>query len=252
MARIKHREKRGPGLLFILVTLVVVALVAARFFGFYPGAEQAEEVPLPPKAEVVDTTPKVLVFHSHATENYSPKDSHERGGAYGDVVLVGRLVVEKLRERGIYAIHDTTVHDKPRYSEAFLQSAQMVEKVLAQQPQIQMVLDIHRDGLQDKPDGFVTAQIEGKSAAKILFVVGETENPALEQNMAFAERINDALEKRYPGISRGVRVFKSNYSGDLHANSVMVIIGDWRGNTIEQAKVSAEFLAEALATLITN
>ena len=33
-----------------------------------------------------------------------------------------------------------------------------------------MVLDIHRDGLQDKPAGYTTVQVNGEDAAQVLFV----------------------------------------------------------------------------------
>ena len=70
-------------------------------------------------------------------------------------------------------------------------------------PQIQMLLDIHRDGLQDKPDDYTKAQANGVEVAKILFVVGDKENDLLEQNIRFAQQISDALEKQYPGVTRG-------------------------------------------------
>ncbi|MDI9419858.1 MAG: hypothetical protein GX228_07075 [Firmicutes bacterium] len=256
MARIRRKEKSGPGLLFILVTLVVVAVVGARFFDFYPGSGD-DEIPPPPSAEDDSGTlpqtpqiPKVLVLHSHATENYEPKDSHQQDGEPGDVVQVGRVFVQALLEKGIAAVHDQTIHDRPRYSEAFINSAKVIERALKENSQIQMVLDIHRDGLQDKPDGYTTTEINGEKVAKILFIVGDQDNELVEANMAFAKSISDALEAKYPGVSRGVRVFKSDYSGDLHPNSVMVVIGDWKGNTIEEANRSALLLAEVIAPLI--
>lgn len=256
MARIRRKEKSGPGLLFVLVTLVVVAVVGARFFGFYPGGEE-EQVPEPPSYEdnsgtqlPVPQIPKVLVLHSHATENYQPKDSHQQDGEPGDVVQVGRVFVQALLEKGIAAVHDQTIHDRPRYSEAFINSAKVIERALAENKQIQMVLDIHRDGLQDKPDGYTTVEINGEKVAKILFIIGDQNNELVEANMAFAKKISDALEAKYPGVSRGVRVFKSDYSGDLHPNSVMVVIGDWKGNTIEEATRSALLLADVIAPMI--
>ncbi len=258
LARVRKKEKNGPGLLFILVTLVVVAVIGARFFGFYPEEQKGTESPEAPGVEQPKTPlgthgqrkPSVLVFHSHATENYKPNASHRRGGEIGDIVEVGKVFVDTLEKSGVMVIHDLTVHDKPRYSDAFINSAKMVEAALGENDQIQMVLDIHRDGLQDKPEGFTTVTVNGQEVAKILFVIGDKDNLNMKDNMAFAQSLSDALEAKYPGVTRGVRVFKSNYSGQLHPNSVMVVIGDWEGNSIEQAKASAHLLADVVATLI--
>lgn len=66
--------------MFIVITLIVVAVVGARFFGFMPGGEKEPQPPIvktgepePPQGTAVDPIPKVLVFHSHTSENYKPK-----------------------------------------------------------------------------------------------------------------------------------------------------------------------------------
>lgn len=255
MARMRRSERNGPGLLFIVVTLVVVALVGARFFGFYPESKPDDppqvkmEDPKPPQGEVVDPVPKVLIFHSHTSENFKPKDSHERGGP-GDIVKVGEALVTELASLGVTALHDKTIHDQPRYSDAFINSEKKVNELLAVNSEIQMIFDIHRDGLQDKPDDYTKARANSVDAAKILFVVGDKDNDLLEENIHFAQKVSDGLDQQYPGVSRGVRVFKSDYSGELHPNSIMVLIGDWQGNTIEEAQASARFLARVLLPLL--
>ena len=256
MARMGRNEKNGPGLLFIVVTLIVVAVVGARFFGFMPGQKEAPRPPVvdsgekkTPEGDAVDVTPKVLVFHSHASENFKPKDSHERGTP-GDIVKVGEAFVAELASLGISAIHDKTIHDQPRYSEAFINSEKKASELLAANPDIRVVLDIHRDGLQDKPDDYTKARANDMDVAKILFVVGDKDNDLLEENLRFAEQLSEALEREYPGVSRGVRVFKSDYSGELHANSIMVLVGDWRGNTVEEAMASARILARVLEPFV--
>lgn len=220
----------------------------------------SEEEPLPPSVRIEDPAPprgdseesltaKVLVFHSHASENFKPKDSHARGSA-GDIVQVGEVLVAELANLGIKSVHDKSVHDQPRYSEAFINSEKKVTSILAENPDIQVILDIHRDGLEDKPDDYTKVRANGVDVAKILFVVGDKDNEYLEDNTKFAQAISDVMEKTYPSLSRGVRVFKSDYSGELHPNSIMVLIGDWRGNNIDEAMASARLLAQSIATLI--
>ncbi len=256
MARMGRNVKNGPSLLFIVITLIVVAVVGARFFGFMPGGEKEPQPPIvktgepePPQGTAVDPIPKVLVFHSHTSENYKPQDSHARGSV-GDIVRVGEALVGELASLGITAIHDKTIHDQPRYSDAFVNSEKKVNEFLQANSKLQMILDIHRDGLQDKPDDYTKVKANGMNVAKILFVVGDKDNDLLEENIRFAQRVSDALEKQYPGVTRGVRVFKSDYSGELHPHSIMVLIGDWRGNTIDEAVASARLLARVLAPLV--
>ena len=255
MARMGRSERNGPGLLFIVVTLVVVAVVGARFFGFYPETEPSEppqvkvEDPQPPLGEDVDPTPRVLIFHSHTSENYKPRDSHERGAA-GDIVKVGEALVAELYSLGVTALHDKTVHDQPRYSDAFINSEKKVNELLEANPGLEIILDIHRDGLENKPDDYTKTKANGIDAAKILFVVGDKDNALLEDNIRFAQKVSDALDTQYPGVSRGVRVFKSDYSGELHPNSIMVLIGDWRGNTLQESEAAARLLARVLIPLL--
>ncbi len=64
---------------------------------------------------------------------------------------------------------------------------------------LQMILDIHRDGLQDKPDDYTKVKANGMNVAKILFVVGDKDNDLLEENIRFAQRVSDALENNIQG-----------------------------------------------------
>ncbi len=256
MPRSKRQEKNGPGLLFIVITLVVVAVVGARFFGFMPEGSKQEQPPLAPGVDDSQPpgllgSPQVLIYHSYATGNYSPSEqSHRRGGEPGDIVAVGTELTLALERLEVKAIQDTTVHDKPHFSEAFISSGKMVAAALEQNSEIKMVLDIARDGLQDKPENYTTAKVNGIDVAKILFVVGGKDNPHLDRNLAFAHQLSDALEKKYPGVTRGVRVFDMDYNGKLHPHMIRIMIGDWQGNTAAQARESAKLLAEIIAPLV--
>ena len=64
----------------------------------------------------------------------------------------------------------------------------------------QMVLDIHRDGLQDKPDGY-HHRINGEKVAKILFIVGDQDNELVKQTWlcpSSAMRLSK-ISRRFPG-----------------------------------------------------
>ena len=59
VARMRRTEQNGPGLLFILVTLVVVAVVGARFLGFYPQSGDNGLGPPQRKADEETNLPQV-------------------------------------------------------------------------------------------------------------------------------------------------------------------------------------------------
>ena len=89
-----------------------------------------------------------------------------------------------------------------------------------------------------------------REAATILFVVGDEDNPYMEQNLAFAEALRDLMEDMYPGLSRGIKVQHAMLNGSAHPQSATVFIGDYRGNTIAEAKYAAALLADIVAAYI--
>ncbi|MGI6038123.1 MAG: stage II sporulation protein P [Limnochordia bacterium] len=247
MARFRG-EKGGPSLLFILVVLVLVAVVGAKYFGFAPGSRQTrpEAPPTEETPEPEPAYPAVVIYHTHGTENYSPADAHSREET-GQIVEVGAAIAKALEAQGIRAIHITELHDYPKYGEAYSNSAQSVQRVLDTGIEVGAVIDIHRDGLPPRPPGFTTARIGERDVAKILFVVGDENNPHTEANLDYAEQLRDLLEEQYPGLARGIKVQHINRNGHLDPHSATIFIGDYRGNTLEEALAAAELLADVIA-----
>src|SRR5690606_14865031 len=80
---------------------------------------------------VARTEPRVLIYHAHASENYSPNPTHARPGNAGDIVEVGRALAEYLEARGIRTIHMPGVYDQP-WAQAYAQSRRAVAQVLGE------------------------------------------------------------------------------------------------------------------------
>lgn len=263
----KQTESDGPGLLFILVALVAVAVAGARLLGFTPGVgtEPVQTRLIPPldisrSDAPSDSSPDasgpgrsetaVLIYHAHATENYGPSESHSEGGRAGHVVDVGRTFAAWLDDAGINAIHDTAVYDHPSWAGAFENAAQAVSSLLHQQPDVSAVFDIHRDAIEsDVGKDFTTVNIDGRPVARILLVVGDQNNPYARENAEFAERVKARMDEMYPGLSRGIRIQRADYNGRLHPNAVQVFIGDYRYNTVEEANEAARLFAHVVADL---
>lgn len=256
MARLKASERSGPGLLLVLVALVVAGLVGAKYLGLSPGGTPSKKRPPAGTAENLkepgsqEQLARILIYHSHTSENYQPGESHSRGKP-GEIVSVGEELSRALEEKGIKTIHNKTIHDYPRYDEAFINAGATLNDVLRANQGIEMVLDVHRDGLPPgKPDGYTTADIGGQTAAKILIVVGDVANPYAAENIAFAEQVRETMNALYPGLARGVKVQHGNYNGNIHPNSVQVFVGDYRDNSLDEALISARLLADMLAQIV--
>lgn len=264
----KNTESDGPGLLFMLVALVAVAIAGARLLGFTPGTgTETVQTRIVPPLDITRTEPEsgtppstpsedrqpvatVLVYHAHATENYGQAASHAQGGRAGHVVDVGRTFVSWLEDADLQVVHDTAVHDHPSWAGAFPNAAQAVNTLLHQQPDVSAVFDIHRDAIAgDVGKDFTTVQIGGRSAARILLVVGDQNNPYARENAEFAETLKAKMDALYPGLSRGIRIQRADYNGRLHPNAVQVFIGDHRYNTVEEAHEAARLFAHVVAEL---
>lgn len=269
--RLRERtESDGPGLLFILVALVAVAVAGARLLGFAPGlGAEMVQTRVGTRLETSGTQPgpgtgpadqqpvqerspvaTVLVYHAHATENYSPSATHAQGGRAGHVVDVGRTFAAWLDDHGVEVIHDTGVYDHPSWAGAFANAAQAVSTLLQRQPDVSAVFDIHRDAIEGEVGkDFTTVQIGGRPVARILLVVGDQNNPYARENAEFAELVKSRMDALYPGLSRGIRIQRADYNGRLHPNALQVFIGDYRYNTMEEADEAARLFAHVVADL---
>lgn len=260
--------RKGPTLLLVLLILVAAGVITARLIGVGPGAP-ARPVP-PPAAEPGGAeeggpagspegapppagrsqVPEVLIYHTHATENYAPEPAHASGKP-GQITEVGRALAEALNGAGIRTLHATQVHDYPDWGQSYANSRETVRQVLAANDRIRAVIDVHRDALPEADDpGLAVMEIGGKRTARILFVVGDLSNPNTEENLAFAEAVRARLDQLYPGLSRGVKIQHDDYNGNLHPNALQVFIGEYRHTTLEEAKRAAELLADGIRSVL--
>lgn len=144
--------------------------------------------------------PQILIVHSHATESYTPDgtDVYTPSGGVGrtleeeyNVIRVGDEMERVFTEMGLSVVHDRTLHDYPRYNDAYIRSAQTVEQYLEQYPSIKIVLDVHRDALVGE-DGTVykaVTRIDGVDTAQVMLVIGhgkDGSNPHWMENLALA------------------------------------------------------------------
>lgn len=212
--------------------------------------------------DLTGDSPAVLIYHSHGTEAFTPTaDStyEETGGDYRtldeqrNMISVGDELTRLLEAAGIGVIHDRTCHDHPDYTAAYSNSRKGVKKILAENPSIKLVIDLHRDAAEqaDGSQWAPTASVNGQDTAQVMFVIGTDnyyQNAHWQTNLSIAMKLNVLMEKAHPGITRPVDLRSQRFNQDLQAGTMIVEIGA-AGNTLQEAKNAVSVLAEAIVQL---
>jgi len=261
--------KGGP-LAFLESELALFAPLARGAVRPEPSPAAAAPTPLPPAdrqpvlpalpakpAPAPSGPPVVAIYHTHTSEDYVPSAgaSHTYGKKAG-IVAVGETLVKALKERGIPAVQDTTCHDDEKFREAYLRSAETAGRLLKMNPQLKMLLDVHRDAPTRnaaESRAMTTAEINGQKVARIYLIVGTDRlglaHPNWQQNHAFALKLQQKLEALYPGLSRGIKIDTARFNQHLHPRALLVEIGGVQ-NTLAEAELGARYLADAIAALL--
>lgn len=216
---------------------------------------------LPFSVQLDSSEPQVLIMHTHATECYSEQDGFVSPGNNGrttdteqNMAAVGAVLADTLNAAGICTLQDTTLHDYPSYTGSYERSRATVESYLARYPSIKIVLDVHRDaietdGVRVKP----TAVVNGRKAAQLMIICGADDGtmnmPDFWQNLRFAAALQSAVESGSPGLTRPVLFDYRNYNQQLTSGSLLLEVGG-HGNTLEEARYTAQLVGEALAGLL--
>ncbi len=195
--------------------------------------------------------PKVLIHHTHATEYFADSNPDDPSTL---IVGVGDYLEELLETQyGIEVLHDRTVYP---YNEAYSQALQNVEQILAENPTIEVFIDLHRDAAGSNK---YSVEIDGKETANIMFFNGLSRNingpieylanENLAGNLAFSFQLKLAGDSLYPGLCK--RNYLKSYRYNLHVlpRAVIIEVGD-NNNTLEEAKNAMEPLARILAYVL--
>lgn len=211
---------------------------------------------------LIGNAPTVLIVHSHGTEAYTKTadSQYQNHAAYRttddryNMISIGDELTRLLEAKGIQVIHDRTAHDYLDYDNAYEKSRASIQDYLKKYPSIKVVLDLHRDAVQNSngTQWATKATVNGKDAAQLMLVVGSNSsgqaNPNWQTNLSFAEKLAVLMEKANPGMNRPVQVRYKRYNQDLGPTSLIVEVGT-AGNTHAQAMNAMPALADAIYAL---
>ncbi len=207
--------------------------------------------------------PQVLIYHTHATESFCPFDTEIYDTRYNwrstdnnnNMVAVGAVMAQTLRDRGIVVIQDTSQHDYPSYDGSYANSYRAIKDYLARYPTIKVVLDLHRDAIER--DGRVivkpTLEANGQKYAQLMIISncddGSGLIPNWRENLRFAAALSDQMELNTPGITRPLMFSYRKYNQQLSTGALLLEFGS-HANTLEEAKNTAVVTGEALAQVL--
>lgn len=201
--------------------------------------------------------PQILIYHTHSQEAFA--DS----GPGQTVVGVGGYLTSLLEAKGYNVYHDTTVYDLKNgqldRSKAYNYALDGITNILQQNPSIEVVLDIHRDGVGE--DVHLVTQVDGKDTAQIMFFNGLSQtpegpieylqNPYREDNLAFSLQMQLDAAAYYPGFTRKIYLKGLRYNEHLRPKSSLIEVGA-QNNTYQEALNAMEPLSELLDMVLSK
>ena len=202
---------------------------------------------------------KILIYHTHSQETFADSDNDPSTSIVG----IGRYLTEILNNKyKIPTMHHEGVYDlingKLDRSEAYEFAKPEVEQILAENPSIEVVIDLHRDGVADTTH--LVTEINGKPTAQIMFFnglsrttangdIGYLYNPYIQDNLAFSLQMQITAEEYYPGFSRAIYLKGYRYNMHYCPKTLLVEVGA-QTNTVEEAMNAMEPLADILAKVL--
>ena len=201
-------------------------------------------------------TPQILIYHSHSQETFA--DSRE-GEEADTIVGVGDYLTRLLKETYGYQV----IHLKEQFdmasgeldrSAAYDYARDYLEPYLQENPNIQVIIDLHRDGVPE--DRRLVTEINGKPTAQILFYNGLSyttargsldylPNPYIQQNLAFSFQLEYQAAQYYPEFYRGIYLAGYRYNLHFRPRSILLEAGA-QTNTVQEVKNAMEPFADVL------
>lgn len=202
---------------------------------------------------------QILIYHTHSQESFCDSVKNDTDTT---IVGVGTYLSQLLEEKGYEVLHLTDTFDltggKIDRSQAYTNARKKLKEILAENPSIQVILDIHRDGVPENKR--LVTEIDGRPTAQLMFFnglsykksVGELSglsNPYIQENLAFSFQAEYLCDYYYPSLSRCIYLKAYRYNLDLLPRSMLVEVGA-QTNTVEEARNAMIPLADVLHKLL--
>ena len=196
--------------------------------------------------------PQILIYHTHSQGAFA--DSVP-GDVNTGIVGVGECLTKILTEQyGYRVLHNTGQYDVETRDNAYSRALPAVEQILAENPSIQVIIDLHRDEVAEETK--LVTDIQGRPTARFMFFNGLSRtrktgdidylaNENQEANLAFSFQMQLKAAEYYPGLTRRIYLKGYRYNMHLRPRTLLVELGA-QNNTVEEAINACDPLAHIL------
>ena len=203
--------------------------------------------------------PQILIYHTHSQEAFV--DSIP-GDESTTIVGMGSYLTTLLQQQGFRVIHNKDVFDmvdgELDRNKAYTRAEPVITRILAENPSIQIVIDLHRDGVGDNIH--LVKEIDGKPTAQVMYFNGMSysakngavdylPNPYIENNLALTMQMKLASDSLVPGFARKVYLKSLRFNLHLHPGAMLIEAGA-QTNTVEEMRNAMEVLARVLGDVL--
>ena len=199
--------------------------------------------------------PVVLIYHTHSQESFVDSDGSDAMSVMGLGDRLGSLLQNVY---GIPVLHHLGKYDVDGRDYAYANAEPQITQLLADNPSIQVVIDLHRDGVGE--DVRLVTDIDGKPTAKVMFFNGLSrttatgpidylQNPNLQDNLATSLQMQIAAAELYPGFTRPVFLKGYRYNMHLCPRAMLIEVGA-QTNTFEEVYNAMDPLANIIAYVL--
>lgn len=205
--------------------------------------------------------PKILIFHTHGSEMYADSQNINEG-----VIGAGEYLKQLLEDKyGIECIHCTqrfdVVNGGLQRDGAYERAEPVITHIIEENPSIQLVIDLHRDGVNENLR--LVSNVDGEQCAKVMFFNGlcrkwesgvlkdltDLKNPYISTNLALSLKMQIKMNEMFPNITRKIYLNAYRYSLHMKDKSMLIELGA-QTNTVEEVNNSVERLAQALYEVV--
>lgn len=195
--------------------------------------------------------PIVYIYNTHQTEKYKYNKLESYNIDY-TVMFASYILQSYLNDYNINSYVETDSISKLlqennlKYQDSYRASRILLEKRIIEYPTLKYYIDIHRDSsIYEK----TTCFLNGKSYAKLLFVIG-LEHEDYLNNLAFATDINERIIEIDPCLTRGIlqkegEGVDGKYNQDFNEKTILIEVGG-QYNLVEEANNILKVLASVL------